>query len=63
MPASMVSELVLGGRPDLVLGSGGAPKSSAFTIRPCVRSWPRMPTMKVSMSAVFASMTAFMSGR
>ncbi len=54
-------ELVLGGGPDLLLG-GRCAEQECLHDPPCCEM-ARMPIMKLSMSAVLASMTAFKSGR
>ena len=63
MPASIVSSSSWGvGRTSPL--SGGAPKSKRLHCAvPSGPPRPRMPTMKLSMSEVLASMIAFMSGR
>ena len=56
-------ELVLGGGPDLLLVRWCAEEQRFHCAVPSGPPKPRMPTMKLSMSDVLASMTAFMSGR
>ena len=56
-------QLVLGRRPDLVL-VGRRAEEQGLHEPPSLRSLrARMPTHEASMSDVFISMTAFMSGR
>ena len=55
-------EFVLRRRPDLSRVRRGAEKKRLHWSDPCPLR-ERMPTRKPSMSAVFISMTAFMSGR
>ena len=54
-------QLVLGGRADLVRIGRGAEEEGLHPPACCVKD--RIPAMKASMSVVFASTTAFMSGR
>ena len=56
-------QLVLGGGPDLFLVRRCAEEQRLHCSVPSWPPRPRMPTMKLSMSDVLASMTAFMSGR
>ena len=63
MPRQHRLQLVLGGRPDLVLVRRCAEEQGLHCSVPSWPPRPRIPTMKLSMSDVLASMTAFMSGR
>ena len=56
-------ELVLGRGPDLLLVRRCAEEQGLHWSVPSAPPRPRMPTMKLSMSDVLASMMAFMSGR
>ncbi len=56
-------QLVVGRRPDLLLVRWCAEEQRLHCAVPSGPPRPRMPTMKLSMSEVLASMIAFMSGR